>query len=80
MGSLRRLNESLAKNAHAPVAERWVVHPFGIVGMLAALIASMAAGNLVGIIAAAVCAVYLSWDGWRRYRRNRRWSSNYSFA
>jgi hypothetical protein len=69
MASLRRLNEALATNAHAPVKERWVVHPFGVVGLLCALIASLAARNLVVAAIAAVCDAYLSWDGWRRYHR-----------
>lgn len=73
VASLRRLNETLAINAHAPVEERWVVHPFGVVSLLCALIASLFGGNLVVAAAAAAGAAFLSWDGWRRYRR---WSHN----
>jgi hypothetical protein len=71
--SLRRLNDILATNAHAPAEERWVVHPFGVVALLCSLIASLVGGNLVVAGAAAAGAAFLSWDGFRHYRR---WSRN----
>jgi hypothetical protein len=70
---LRRLNDTLTTNAHAPVEERWVVHPFGVVLLLCSLFASLVGGNLVVAGAAVAGTAFLSWDGWRRYRR---WSRN----
>ena len=73
VANLRRLNDTLAMNAHASVGERWVVHPFGVVALLCSLIASLVGGTLVVAAAAGAGAAFLSWDGWRRYRR---WSRN----
>jgi hypothetical protein len=70
MARLRRLNEALKENAHAPIEERWIVSPVVVVLLVCALIAFVAAGQPLGIAISAAAATYFSWDGWRRYRRS----------
>ena len=66
------MNAMLRANVRAPAEQRWVMSPFMVVAMLLALIASLMAGNVFVSVVAAVSAIYLTWDGWRRFRR---WAS-----
>jgi hypothetical protein len=72
VASIRRLNEMLSENAHAPTEERWILAPFVVVGMICALVAFVAAGQLLGAVISGVTILYFTWDGWRRFRRSTR--------